>query len=239
MTTVTQSHRISAKNLGQLALADACERCFWLKAKMGWRTPWSIFPSIFSSIDGFSKRALDAYYAKHGHLPPWIAGHWADARPLPCPHHSKFFLTDPATGIRLTGVPDAMLALPMRRVAILDLKTARHSDHQDALAPMYGVQLNGYAAIAESLGMGDVTNLGLVYGEPPPNDEDDGLERLVDDGGFSMPFRATAVPVPLDRGMIPPLLRRAKGLLDMERPPTGRSGCKDCGLLGQLAGLLR
>ena len=227
--------RISAKNLGILALPDCCPRCFWMRAKLGWKSPWAIMPGIFSSIDGFSKRAILAFFEKNGHFPPWISGRWSDVRPLKSPHHSSFRLTDPETGIVLTGVPDLMLGLPGRRLAILDLKTARFSDHQDELLPMYQVQLNGYALIAEGLGMGTVEALGLVYGEPPPNDQDDGLDALVGDQGFSMPFKTTAEPVELDRSIIPPLLRKAKKILDMENPPEGQEGCKECRLVEEMA----
>jgi hypothetical protein len=228
---------VSAKNLGQLALPSACPRCFWLKAKMGWKSPWSIFPGVFSSIDGFSKRAILAYHERNGHLPPWVAGRWADAVPLPTPHHSRFRMTDIETGITLSGVPDLLLGLGIGRIGILDLKTARFSDHQDVLLPMYVTQLTGYAIIAESLGMGTVSHLGLIYGEPPECDTDEGFDKLVNGDGFVMPFRTTAVPVELDRGMIPPLLRRAKALLDMAAPPEGRPGCGDCALVDQLVRL--
>ena len=227
--------RISAKNLGILALPDSCPRCFWMRARLGWKSPWAIMPGIFSSIDGFSKRAILAYFETNGHFPPWIAGCWAEARPLPTPHHSTFRLTDPETGIVLTGVPDLMLGLPRRRLAILDLKTARFSDHQDSLLPMYRVQLNGYALIAEGLGMGTVEGLGLVYGEPPANDDNRGLDALVDDVGFSMPFKATAMPIELDRSMIQPLLRQAKTLLEMKNPPEGQEGCENCRLIEEMA----
>ena len=227
--------RISAKNLGILALPDCCERCFWMRAKLAWKSPWAIMPGIFSSIDGFSKRAILAYFEKNGHFPPWIAGRWADATPLPTPHHSTFRRTDPATGIVLTGVPDLMLGLPRRRLAILDLKTARYSKHQDTLLEMYRVQLIGYALIAEGLGMGTVEALGLIYGEPPPNDDNMGMDALVDDGGFSMPFKTTAMPIEMDRALIPPLLRRAKALLEMKNPPEGQKGCKECRLIEEMA----
>lgn len=227
--------RISAKNLGLLALPDCCPRCFWMRAKLGWKAPWAIMPGIFSSIDGFSKRSLLAFYKTNGHFPPWIAGRWADVRPLKSPHHSTFRLTDPETGIVLTGVPDLMLGLSGRRLAILDLKTARFSDHQDSLLPMYQTQLNGYALIAEGLGMGTVEALGLVYGEPPANDATKGLDALVDDCGFSMPFKATAMPIELDRAMIRPLLQRAKSLLEMKNPPAGQEGCKECQMVEEMA----
>ena len=227
--------RISAKNLGLLALPDSCERCFWMRAHLAWKSPWAIMPGIFSSIDGFSKRAILASYEKNGHFPPWIAGRWADVRPLKSLHHSTFRLTDPETGIIVTGVPDLILGLPNDRLAILDLKTARYSKHQDFLLPMYQIQLVGYALIAEGLGMGVVEALGLVYGEPPANDDNRGLDALVDDCGFSMPFKTTAEPIELDRALIPPLLREAKSLLEMENPPDGREGCKECKMVEEMA----
>ena len=231
-------HRISAKNLGILALPDSCPRCFWMRAKLGWKTPWAIMPGIFSSIDAFSKRAILAYFEVNGRFPPWIAGRWADARPLPTPHHSTFRRVDPKNGIVLTGVPDLMLGLPDNKLAILDLKTARFSDHQDELLPMYRVQLNGYALIAEGLGMGRVEALGLVYCEPPAGDGGGGLDAWVGDQGFTMPFRATAVPVGLDRSIIPPLLERAGGILGMETTPQAREGCGECRLFGEVVGAL-
>lgn len=230
-------HRISAKNLGILALPDCCPRCFWMRARLGWKSPWAIMPGIFSSIDGFSKRAILAYFETNGHFPPWIAGRWADVRPLPTPHHSTFRLTDPETGIVLTGVPDLMIGLPGRRLAILDLKTARFSKHQDFLLPMYQIQLIGYAIIAEGLGMGHVEALGLIYGEPPANDDNRGLDALVSDVGFSMPFKATALPIELNRALISPLLRKAKEILEMENPPEGREGCGDCRLIEEMVGI--
>ena len=230
-------HANLRQNLGILALPDSCPRCFWMRARLGWKSPWAIMPGIFSSIDGFSKRSLLAFYKANGHFPPWIAGRWADVRPLKSPHHATFRLTDPESGICLTGVPDLLLGLPGRRLAILDLKTARYSDHQDSLLPMYQTQLNGYALIAEGLGMGTVEALGLVYGEPPANDDNRGLDALVSDQGFSMPFKTTAEPVELNRELIPPLLRQAKSLLEMENPPEGQEGCKECRLVEEMARL--
>ncbi len=227
--------RISAKNLGILALPDCCPRCFWMRAKLGWKAPWAIMPGIFSSIDAYSKKAILAYFETNGHFPPWIAGRWAEARPLPTPHHSTFRMSDPETGVIVTGVPDLILGLPDDRLAILDLKTARYSKHQDFLLPMYQVQLVGYALIAEGLGLGTVEALGLVYGEPPANDDDTGLDALVDDKGFSMPFKTTAEPIELNRALIPPLLKRAKTLLEMENPPAPGEGCKECRLVEEMA----
>jgi hypothetical protein len=50
--------RISAKNLGELALHNYCPRCFWLKLKLNNRLPFQIFPGIFSAIDSYTKDVI-------------------------------------------------------------------------------------------------------------------------------------------------------------------------------------
>lgn len=82
--------------------------------------------------------------------------------------------------------------------------------------------------------MGTVEALGLVYGEPPANDDNRGLDALVSDQGFSMPFKTTAEPVELDRTLIPPLLKKAKEILGLEKAPQGQAGCRECRLVDEL-----
>ena len=57
----------------------------------------------------------------------------------------------------------------------------------------------------------------------------------MDDQGFSMPFKTTAEPIELNRALIPPLLRRAKDILGMEKAPQGRECCKECRLVEEMA----
>jgi hypothetical protein len=52
---MTTQIRISAKNLGELAMPSFCPRCFWLKLRLNNRLPFQIFPGIFSSIDSYTK----------------------------------------------------------------------------------------------------------------------------------------------------------------------------------------
>ena len=52
--------RISAKALGELACADFCPRCFWLKLHAR-QLPFQIFPGIFSPIDAYTKRVVHAW----------------------------------------------------------------------------------------------------------------------------------------------------------------------------------
>ena len=50
-----------------------------------------------------------------------------------------------------------------------------------------------------------------------------------------MPFKTTAEPIELNRALIPPLLRRAKDILGMEKAPQGRECCKECRLVEEMA----
>ena len=59
-------------------------------------------------------------------------------------------------------------------------------------------------------------------------------DSVLHDDGFSMKFVAKVLPVALETKTIPPLLARARAIYDLAAPPTGRAGCKDCGLLDRL-----
>lgn len=56
--------KISAKNLGQVALEDFCPRCYWIKLKTSNKLPYQIFPGIFSSIDAYTKKCAHALIEK-------------------------------------------------------------------------------------------------------------------------------------------------------------------------------
>lgn len=72
--------KISAKNLGAVAMPDFCPRCFWIKLKTANKLPWQIFPGIFSSIDAYTKHCVHAMI-KLPTLPGWLkyaCPAWAD-----------------------------------------------------------------------------------------------------------------------------------------------------------------
>jgi hypothetical protein len=128
----------------------------------------------------------------------------------------------------VVGAPDEMLRLPSGLLAILDYKTARHTQHQDELGPLYATQLNTYAWLAARLGLGDTEQLALVYCEPVT--EDSGTEELIaltDETGFAMRFAATLVPVDIQQQAVPLLLARVRDIVNAAEPPP-RPGCKDC-----------
>jgi len=220
----TSRLQISAKHLGQLALPNCCERCFWLNMRLNWKLPGQFFAGIFSSIDAYTKRIVGAHYAALGRVPPWLP----IGEPLEVPHWSRFSSYDAATRIFVVGAPDEMMRLPSSRLGIYDYKTARLTTHQDELGPLYAVQLNTYAWLAGRLGLGDTEQLALVYCEPvTENCGTDELVALTDETGFAMRFAATLVPVDIHQETIPQLLARVREIVDAEEPPP-RPGCKDC-----------
>ncbi|MCH8029807.1 MAG: PD-(D/E)XK nuclease family protein [Candidatus Dadabacteria bacterium] len=225
--------RISGKNLGELALPDFCPRCFWIKQRCK-RLPFQIFPGIFSSIDSYSKKITNFHFVRNSEIPSWFAEFGDLGEPVKVPHHTKFKVLDEETGVLLTGAPDEVFYRPDRSYFIADYKTARFTGHQDSLMPIYVVQLNAYAYIAERCGMGPVSGLGLVYYEPNTDVTLSTIDSVVMDHGFSMSFSGKLLPIDLDTAMVPPLLRRVREIAGMSEAPEGAHGCRDCEAIGEL-----
>lgn len=111
----------------------------------------------------------------------------------------------------------------------MDYKTAKFTGNQDSLLPIYRVQLNGYALIAQHIFKKPVVGLGLVYFELVTDIQR--AEGLVDAEGFTMGFRARLLPLELDPDLVPELLVKAKAIYQLPEPPASRDGCRDCGLM--------
>jgi hypothetical protein len=219
--------RISAKNLGGLALPGFCPRCFWLG--LHYDLPFGgPFPGIFSSLDSYSKKVVHAYFDRYKRAPSWLSPLGDFNSYIPPPSSRTFFIDDKVTGVRLTGAPDAILVRDDGSKTIIDYKTGRHTAGQDQLLPMYEVQLNGYALIADGVGLGPVKQTALVYTEPVTDGDAKFLDDVRTDHGFRMDFHAKIVPVNLDPRMIKPLMRQARNIYDASSPPAGARGCKDC-----------
>lgn len=203
------------------------------------KLPFQIFPGIFASLDSYQKRLTDRYFTIHQKLPPWYEKFGLAGTPIACPHHSKFYLEDREFGIKLTGAPDELLRQPGGELVILDHKTSRHTDGQDAMLATYVVQLNSYLRIAEARGLGQVVKLGLLYHEPMTDPLPDDITNYVGEESFLMRFEPVFVPVEIDRDMIRPLLRRVREICDMASAPPGLEGCRDCGLVDRLVQVSR
>jgi hypothetical protein len=226
--------RISAKNLGEVALPDFCSRCFWVKLRTRNRLPYQIFPGIFSSIDSYSKRIVHSWFDKHHGPPTWLTGLGDIVTYRHPPHYSKFQIVNAKNDILLTGSPDGVLVRGDGSYVIVDYKTAKYTATQDELFPMYAAQLNAYALIGEQCGLTPVSGLALVYTEPVTDEASATADVNHRGSGFAMGFVATVLEVPLDTNMLMPLLARTREIYDLQTSPSGRDGCKDCKLLKDL-----
>ncbi len=225
--------RISAKNLGELALGNFCPRCFWRKIRVS-KLPYQIFPGIFSSIDSYTKRIVHSAFDHHGAAPIWSSALGDVIGYVPAPHSSKFNIHDEANDVLLTGAPDDILLMRDQSHVIVDYKTAKFTDAQDSLFPLYETQLNVYAMIGSQVGPKPVSGLALVYMEPQTDEEiaKDGENHR--EHGFTMHFHAYIRPVLIRPEIIPPLLKRAREIFDATEPPPSRKGCIDCRLVDEL-----
>lgn len=224
MTASTQI-RISAKNLGGLALPGFCPRCFWLgcHTDLPFESP---FPGIFSSIDAYTKHVVEGWFQREGRLPGWLSQVGDVRRFLKV--SSKTFRTD-VDGVLLTGVPDAVVELADGTLTILDYKTARFTETQDELFPMYQVQLNAYALIAEATKVGRVSGLALIYFEPPlPDKMPTEAAANTSGSGFAMPFAPHVLQVKRGLEEVRELVHKVRDIWTMPRLPKGTAACGDC-----------
>ena len=233
--------RVSAKQLGELALRYHCRRCFWVKAKMKGKLPYQSFPGIFSSIDSYTKKAVLGWFKRHKEAPPWLKELGELKECIDPPGFRKFFVDDEKIGIRLTGSPDIFFVREDGKLLIVDYKTSKYTGGQQKLMPLYEVQLNAYAYIAsrvsKQFGYPEVGGLALLYTEPVTEGErieSDGLHR---DEHLAMEFKATPVEIEHREDRLLNLLDVARSILESKEPPKSRHGCHECERVGKLADL--
>lgn len=230
--------QISSKILGELNHVAYCERCVWIKLRLQNRLPYRVFPGIFNSIDAYTKQVVVHQLREQG-LPGWLSdlGDIVDFRHPP--PYQEFQVVDEETGIRLTGVADAIFVRSDGSYVIADYKTSKYTAGQDMLRLTYEGQLNAYAWIGERTGFSPVTGLALVYMHPLTSDKDARDPANLKEYGFAMGFSPRVEHVNVQPDLVPRLLRQARALHDQSVPPQGRTGCEDCVKLGRLLDLLR
>ena len=219
---------ISATELGRYAGWGFCPRCAWVRMHVK-DLPFQGFPGIFSSIDRYNKLIVRNHFQRESCPPDWLSS-LGDAREyVNPPHWSSFKVEDPDSGVTVRGEADAIFRMADGSYAIIDYKTTRYNPSYRSMFQGYRAQLNAYAYIGERAGYSPVSKLALVYMEPATDEETAQEPALVDHHGFSMGFQARLVPVDLAADeLVPPLLRRARGIYEMATPPPGRRNCRDC-----------
>lgn len=230
--TINRLNSIGAKDLGNLALPDFCPRCFWYERHFG-SFP-SRFPGIFSVIDSVSKKSVYRSFSRRKKLPDWLAiPDVTEVVPLEkagkveLQQNREYLVAfHKESGWLLKGTPDNIFKLKDGTLHIVDYKTARYTQKQDELYPLYEVQLNSYAILANKI---PVSKLSLVYCEP--NSE---LENDLD---FNLKFSSKIVPVELNTKIIPGLLNKAREIVDLEVPPPARPNCRQtCSYIRSIQG---
>ena len=230
--------RISAKDLGVFALPGFCPRCAWLKLHVANKLPYQIFPGIFSSIDSYTKKFISSFFEKYGHFPEWLGSEDKFVSLVKKLHHSNFNILDQTNDILLTGVPDEIFKLKDGSYFVLDYKTAKYTETQDSLLPLYEVQLNAYAYIAERTGLSPVKKIALAYLEPQTGLTHENVEQFKTGDGFVLPFAGKILELDLKPDMIPGYLNKVRQLYDQPSPPQSKTECKDCLLLENLFKIL-
>jgi len=204
---------ISAKDLGRLAMLDFCPRCFWLERYLG-KTP-SVFPGIFSTLDSVSKKATHLAFDEADRPPKWLAVENA----VEVERDSLYYKLPVEVGNWiLKGYPDDILKLEDGSYHIIDYKTAKYTERQDELLPIYNVQLNVYAFLAKKYGLEPISKLSLIYCDPQ--------STLDNYDEFKLSFKTHRLDIEIDEKIVFELLVRAREILDSPAPPKSRSGCK-------------
>jgi len=221
--------RISATNLGAMSAEDFCPRCFWLKARLNFKSPWSLFPRIFNDLDGHQKAFTELYLRDMKVLPPWLA-EFEVTEVIPVPGYGKFFARHPL-GIDISGVTDHMFRMVSGKNLVLDYKTSRPGS--DKMFPIYKTQLSVYSWISPRFALGEVGQLALVYYEPMTllNDWRDGATPGVTAPAEGLRLNFRPYIMKIDAIDIDPLVARAKEIAEGDMPaPYGRDAytCTEC-----------
>jgi len=229
---------LSPKQLGELAKPDACPRCFWIGAQMKHKYPFSMFPGIFATLDSYQK-AISSGLIAQGQIPRWLQTLNDIDFVEPPMHWSKFSITLP-NGVVFRGVPDTMIRMKDRSLMILDEKTATPKEPGDALERLYDAQLNGYAKIANQLGLGPVSKLAIVY-NVPVKIEDGGMtvDAAVRADRYIMEFVPQVRVVPIEPEWVDGLIDKACGIMLKSDCPTGNPGCSNCALIDSMACIVK
>ena len=117
---------VSATELGTYATRYPCLRCAWVRMHVK-DLPYQTFPSIFSSIDSFSKNAISSYFANSLEMPVWLQEIGNISENIKPPSWRKFYRDDKTTGIRVRGEADAIFRLTDGSYVIVDYKTSRYN----------------------------------------------------------------------------------------------------------------
>lgn len=202
---------IGAKDLGSTALKEFCPRCFWIKRNL--RKPPGVFPGIFSTLDKASKDATHLAYEKEGRVPDWMP--FENVQKV---EKGSLHFNGCLGSWKVTGKPDDVLRMEDGSYHIIDYKTAKYTERQDHLLPLYEIQLNVYALLLEQDYIKPISGMSLVYCDP--------RSALDNYDEFKLTFDIHRLDVEIDKDKVYKALKIARKITDLPVPPDGRQGCK-------------
>ena len=223
----TTRDTLAAKILAEFNLPDRCDRCLWLKIRIGSNMPYSIFAGIISTLDSYSKDVVRLWFEETRQAPPWLSGLSAK-RWIPAPSWRSFQAD--FGELRIRGEADVIFQREDGSIAISDYKVSAYNTEGSRYHGLYEAQLNIYRDIYLALNPGDlVAGLNLIYFSPSTDDlKEYGAIAATTDHGFRLGFKTNIVPVAVREGLTASLAIEAAKLKAQPIPPASATKCRDC-----------
>src|ERR1039458_4800655 len=222
--------RVSPSKLGALAAPDYCPLCYWRLQRLKFRKPFNFpMPGILNNLDAQHKQLVSVLLDRVGKLPAFFGSFRGATEMLPIEAISGFHSE---TNLDLYGKPDLVLRNAQGKVMVIDNKTAKIKPATHPLSARYCAQINMYGMLLERCpDEYEVTKVALLYYEFDPLTDDEIVANVGKDFMFAR-FTPELVEIEYDpEAIVIPLLEKFRELLDLDDPPEGREGCKDCLLL--------
>lgn len=236
-------YKITARNLGNLALADPCLSCFWWLSNIRFHAPFDFGAAIFRDCQAMQEAVIGHFLDTDGSLPKEFAPFCDIKERMDVNKRYDHFGYMHESGVWLYGEPDEVMRRKDNTGVIWDHKTAhpkvaveeadgtaaKGKKKEDRFRPMYDIQVSGYALIGEvGLNLGRFSAGALCYWDVQHKAVVADPESFIDDGMFYAAFAPVIYEVELDYSTIDDLLKEALKVWKSKVPPEGRKGCKDC-----------
>jgi CRISPR/Cas system-associated exonuclease Cas4 (RecB family) len=192
----------------ELALVQGCPLCYWL-SKRSLSPPAMPLPGILNKVDSVVKKFMSRFVHRRD-LPDWfpVSGTFMG-------ESGQLEATDSESGVVLRGKLDAFVRADDGKYVVVDYKA---SSPREEVLEYHRLQLDGYAFLLEKNGYSPVSEGILLHFMPAHGDL---TERR-------FPFEITPVHVQVNPSRIPPILSRARKIIEMESPPAPDENCGMC-----------
>lgn len=221
--------RINARDLGKVALADFCPRCFWLTSRFPLSTehPFrSPMPGVSSTLDAYIKDAVNHTLTQTGKLPNWLVQVLGELQVVSAIKPQRW--ETKIGNFVLVGEPDVIWQLADGTIFIADYKVAQWTQRQEEIFPLYETQLKAYAYLAEKIGH-RVSGLALVYLQPQRYSNNPSKVVSITAEQLTLHFDCLVKPITSwSPQEVEDMVVQVGSILSSDKPPHGRNNCKKC-----------